>query len=710
MSLRRKTGVSAGRPRQAHRSPGPRANVDCLPTVARLVGLSLLVILIASPVEAQSDLSLTKTVDNHTPDVGSTVTFTLTLTNNGPEQATHITITDVVPIGLGYVASSITGGDSRDDSDPTVSGLSWTGNSLNNGTNTTLTFQATPGIGGLPITNIAEVTAVDQADPDSTPGNGDSSEDDYGSVTMIPLDGAGTCPAPSLIFSDGFESGDLLLWDGSVTATAGDSIIASTDQANTGTYSAKAETDAVHSHRAYVFKNFAGETTVSAIARIYLESGFPPNNFTEFLYLKENAAVSDILATQVNDDMTLSVWNAVAGEEYFTSATLSTGVWHTLLMTAVINGANSEARLWLDRKLVVNQTGINLGAKPIGYFSTGHYFSSDPNPASILYVDDATLCAEELAPTTVNYRSIGTVTNYTTGTIDATEGSAVVDGTGTSWQTANRGCGDRIQINGTDYTILSIDSETQLTLTVPVSGSYTGIYTISRQFLTLQACETCISGGGGCTYFPVVGGNLVADDRKEIGIAYNDSIVPTDPDFTAQVLFDGSITDNTHTITLTADDSNRHYGAVGNGVVVDMGASTNAAIRLQDDWVNVEWLEIRGGSGSTARGVQVDTITAGTRTIVRNLLIHDMPGQGIRLDDPDVDIDIYNNIIYEVAVGIRPTSASANARIINNKSFELSNQLSTTRMVSYSVCSLGSSTRKRSASGENVVVSEAWLA
>ncbi len=243
----------------------------------------------------------------------------------------------------------------------------------------------------------------------------------------------------------------------------------------------------MNSHRAYVFKNFAGETTVSAIARIYLELGFPPNNFTEFLYLKENAAVSDILATQVNDDMTLSVWNAVAGEEYFTPATLSTGVWHTLLMTAVINGANSEARLWLDGKLVVNQTGINLGANPIGYFSTGHYFSSDPNPASILYVDDATLCAEELAPTTVNYRSIGTVTNYTTGTIDATKGSAVVDGTGTSWQMANRGRGDRIQINGTDYTILSIDSETQLTLTVPVSGSYTGIYTISRQFLTLQA-------------------------------------------------------------------------------------------------------------------------------------------------------------------------------------------------------------------------------
>ena len=618
---------------------------------------------------AQADLSLTKAVDNHTPDVGSNVTFTLTLSSDGPSQATNITVTDVVPSGLSYVASSITGGDVRDDSDPTVGGLTWTVNTLNSGANTTLTFQATvTGPAASSITNSAEVTAADQADPDSTPGNGLAAEDDQDSASMTPSAGSGSCPAPSLLFSDGFESGVLVPpWDGTLLGSAGDSVVASTIQANTGTYSARAETDGTNLHRASVFTDFAGQTTVAARVRIYLEPGFVPTSFTEVMYLFDGAANS-IVDIEIGSDMTLYMWNDVANETYTSAATISTGVWHTLEMTAVINGVNGEARMWLDGELQVNETGKNLGTNPIARFYAGHYFSSDPHPASILYIDDAIVCAEQMAPPQVNYRSIGTATNYTTGTIDATGGSAVVDGTGTSWQMADRGRGDRIDINGMDYTILSVDSETQLTLTMPVIGSYTGIYTISRQYSTLQGWEDCISYDtpASCSYFQVASASLVADERGEIGIAYNDSIVPTDPDFTAQVLFNGSITDNTHTITLTADYGNRHYGVAGNGVMVDVGASTNTAIRVQDDWVNVEWLEIRGGSGSTARGVQVDTIIAGSKTVLRNLLIHDMPGQGIRLDDPDVDIDIYNNIIYEVAVGIRPTLAIANARILNN--------------------------------------------
>ena len=59
--------------------------------------------------------------------------------------------------------------------------------------------------------------------------------------------------------------------------------------------------------------------------------------------------------------MTLNLWNHVAGENYTTTTTISTGVWHTLEMQAVINGASSEARLWFDGNLEIEQTGINLG-------------------------------------------------------------------------------------------------------------------------------------------------------------------------------------------------------------------------------------------------------------------------------------------------------------------------------------------------------------
>ena len=45
-----------------------------------------------------------------TPNEGATVTYTVQLTNNGPNAATNVVVTDIVPAGLTYVGASITGG------------------------------------------------------------------------------------------------------------------------------------------------------------------------------------------------------------------------------------------------------------------------------------------------------------------------------------------------------------------------------------------------------------------------------------------------------------------------------------------------------------------------------------------------------------------------------------------------------------------------
>ena len=47
----------------------------------------------------QADLALTKTVSNATPNVGDTITFTVTLTNNGPDAATDVQVNDLLPAG-----------------------------------------------------------------------------------------------------------------------------------------------------------------------------------------------------------------------------------------------------------------------------------------------------------------------------------------------------------------------------------------------------------------------------------------------------------------------------------------------------------------------------------------------------------------------------------------------------------------------------------
>ncbi len=51
-----------------------------------------------------ADLVTGKTVNNGTPNEGDTIIYTLTLTNNGPAQATNLSITDLLPAGVTYVS------------------------------------------------------------------------------------------------------------------------------------------------------------------------------------------------------------------------------------------------------------------------------------------------------------------------------------------------------------------------------------------------------------------------------------------------------------------------------------------------------------------------------------------------------------------------------------------------------------------------------
>ena len=46
-----------------------------------------------------ADLSLTNSVSNPTPNVGDVVTFTVLVTNGGPDSAAQVQVTDVVPNG-----------------------------------------------------------------------------------------------------------------------------------------------------------------------------------------------------------------------------------------------------------------------------------------------------------------------------------------------------------------------------------------------------------------------------------------------------------------------------------------------------------------------------------------------------------------------------------------------------------------------------------
>jgi uncharacterized repeat protein (TIGR01451 family) len=110
-----------------------------------------------------SDLSLSNGEDNTSPSVGATVTFTVTLTNNGPLDGTGIIVTDMVPAGLTYLSSVADQGTYN-----STTGI-WNVGSVANGATATLTLKVTvnSGTATQKLVSTAKITHSDQPDGDT---------------------------------------------------------------------------------------------------------------------------------------------------------------------------------------------------------------------------------------------------------------------------------------------------------------------------------------------------------------------------------------------------------------------------------------------------------------------------------------------------------------------------------------------------------------
>jgi uncharacterized repeat protein (TIGR01451 family)/fimbrial isopeptide formation D2 family protein len=116
----------------------------------------------------EADLAVTKTVSDPTPNVGDTITFTVTVSNLGPDSANNVEITDSFPVA-GLQLLSGTPSQGSFDSGTGV----WTVGTVDVGVGSeqTLTILArvlAPAVNTVPPaqTNVATVTAADEYDPD----------------------------------------------------------------------------------------------------------------------------------------------------------------------------------------------------------------------------------------------------------------------------------------------------------------------------------------------------------------------------------------------------------------------------------------------------------------------------------------------------------------------------------------------------------------
>jgi len=114
-------------------------------------------------VSNDSDITLTKTVDVSEPNEGDNVTYTITVTNNGPTVLTNLVVTDVLPAGLTLVSTNPSTGPS------TWANPNWTVGLLTPTTTETIEIIASvdAGTNGSTITNTVTHTQ-DQTDTNST--------------------------------------------------------------------------------------------------------------------------------------------------------------------------------------------------------------------------------------------------------------------------------------------------------------------------------------------------------------------------------------------------------------------------------------------------------------------------------------------------------------------------------------------------------------
>lgn len=131
--------------------------------------------------EALVDLSLVKSANKRTVTIGEEIDYTITIKNATlNHNATHVEVTDILPDGLDFVASSdfIRSGDTLKLNIDTV---------YANTSKAYLYRAKAEKVGN--VVNFAEITKSDQADPNSTPGNGvDKNEDDDDDEAIVVIE------------------------------------------------------------------------------------------------------------------------------------------------------------------------------------------------------------------------------------------------------------------------------------------------------------------------------------------------------------------------------------------------------------------------------------------------------------------------------------------------------------------------------------------
>jgi uncharacterized repeat protein (TIGR01451 family)/gliding motility-associated-like protein len=479
---------------------------------------------------AVSDLSITKTVNNSTPYVGSIVEFTLTATNNGPSTATNVKVADVLPSGYTYT--------SDDGSGKYVSGTGiWTIGTLANAATSILKISAKVLASGTYANTATIGTAYTPDQPDNTSGNNTST------VTPVPVAQADLSVVKTV---------------DNATPTMGENVVFTLTVTNNGLSSA-----------------------TSASVTDLLPSGYTYVSYTA------------------------SVGSYVSGTGVWTIGTLANAVTATLAITAAVKSSGDY----------LNTATISATTADLTTSNNTSSRTINPNPI-VTITNPAAVCS----PSTVNLTASGITTGSTAGLtytywtnsgattpyaspLAATAGTYYIKGTTTAGGATIQPVTVTVNtpVGGTasgDHSILSGASPSDITL-----SGYTG--TIQWQYSDNNSSFSDISGATAATLTSAQMGTLTAAR------------------YYRAVLTSGSCTTNSNTVTVTINSCASPTISVepastavcsGAGIATFSVTASGASTYQWEEKISSSWVAITNEgvySGATTNTLTITNPTVG---------------------------------------------------------------------------------------------------
>jgi hypothetical protein len=180
--------------------------------------------------------------------------------------------------------------------------------------------------------------------------------------TFTPTPTSTASPQSPVIFSDGFESGDLTKW------TSGTGLVVQQQELASGSYAARGVSSAGPATYARKLLSAPQGDLYYFIRFKVVSKGANTTSLLKF----RTVADTSILSVGINSPGQLSYHNDIAGSSVTSTTAVSTGSWHTLQVHVRMADTASQIEVWYDGAPVGSLTRTDaLGVNPIGRLQLG---------------------------------------------------------------------------------------------------------------------------------------------------------------------------------------------------------------------------------------------------------------------------------------------------------------------------------------------------